>query len=862
MNLAMWRQAAGSLLAFGLAQSAVSSAPPRFDYILWCGHRFGRTPEQQERDLRYYADLGFTHSLVGGRMTAKECEEQRSLFSLFAKYGMKAGLRYGWDTSWLDRPRDKEEEDRRLEAGYFLMRERKGFSLHFNPLHPDIIAGFAQRFGESAALYRTVDSQGVIRLFLIGSEHTFPLPPADQCLPAAKAIILSAAREDGVLKANEEDWGKLSAWWESPKGKGRDWRLRLAIQSEIRKHFPEAEFMIDPVWAVKLPGDTDFGGTWSYLGEGDVEGIAVKVVRIKAQCWPNPATHSTQLIRGASHHRLLAANFLSLCLGIDKLYHWGLNTFEPGRWENPGYGRKDVKASPPEFPMFALDPRAGEVADWGRLLELLNRAKSTSWGRRIWNSLEEETRRWMESAELEGLVGKPIQPEEPRRRELLAALNRAMEDPDLFDLTESAKLPLNERAKVLAGRIKEGAASELERREWHRLALEAALTGGLVPTSSPNILELREGIERDRREKEAAIRTTGRFLRERGALLKEWKPMVGVVLLDGIYGSPNAQLALILGQIPFVLMRNPYHRVAEIPHHRVVLVAHSSTDSETYTLLAQVLERGGTVFLPKGFRPPEGQALLPGAREWDLESAMGSSPEEVPFSEASQEHFRRGVQYVRERLTEAGYRPYFDSPSWGLVIRAYVFRDQPVLMAVNIRRNSTGEFVPNTVEILVRDPDEDLRVRNVETGEERRMKKTAEGGRFSDTLAPASYGLYAVLRAGRLWDGPPPLPSGPAVREVRAEPCVGGVRLAWKIDVPDWVGCDVQQVRIWRGDAPIRLEPLETIYAREVRGPGGLIETYLDRSIADKSKGPLYYAVETISPLGRPGPRSSSVRVF
>ncbi len=48
---------------------AARTAPMPF--ILWDGHRFARTAADHERDVRYFRDLGFTHSLVGARMDAR-----------------------------------------------------------------------------------------------------------------------------------------------------------------------------------------------------------------------------------------------------------------------------------------------------------------------------------------------------------------------------------------------------------------------------------------------------------------------------------------------------------------------------------------------------------------------------------------------------------------------------------------------------------------------------------------------------------------------------------------------------------------------------------------------------------------------
>jgi len=40
-------------------------------------------------------------------------------------------------------------------------------------------------------------------------------------------------------------------------------RLRNAFEQEIMRRIPDAEFMIDPVWCVKLVHPRSFGGHWS-----------------------------------------------------------------------------------------------------------------------------------------------------------------------------------------------------------------------------------------------------------------------------------------------------------------------------------------------------------------------------------------------------------------------------------------------------------------------------------------------------------------------------------------------------------------------------------------------------------------------
>src|SRR5262249_50239000 len=116
-----------------------------------------------------------------------------------------------------------------------------------------------------------------------------------------------------------------------------------AIADQVHQIEPDAMFMIDPIWCVKLV-EGSFGGHWSYIGKGMPLGMPDDAIRTMAQCWPYPATHSTQLIQGAHHDTLLEGNLLCMCVGLPSLYHWGVHTIEPGHGENPFYRHKGLRS--------------------------------------------------------------------------------------------------------------------------------------------------------------------------------------------------------------------------------------------------------------------------------------------------------------------------------------------------------------------------------------------------------------------------------------------------------------------------------------------------------------------------------------
>ncbi|HEV7404657.1 MAG TPA: hypothetical protein VGO11_17075, partial [Chthoniobacteraceae bacterium] len=613
-----------------------------FAYIVWDGHRFSQTPEEHERDVRYFRDLGFTHSLVDARPGAiepKQLESRRALLAAFQKYDLIAGLRYGWRFDGLQRPWEE------MTAQGMTLRATAAGKADptpvVNPLHREVIDSYASSVLESFAAYRALDPGRKIGLFLIGSEYTFALPEREKIPPPALAIILQAAREDGVLAAGEEDWTKVKQWWNSPTGHGRDWRIREAIAAGVHKEAPGAKFMIDPIWCVKLV-EGGFGGHWSYIGKGMVLGMPDSAIRIMAQCWPSPATHSTQLIRGAHQDTIQESNFLSMCVGLPSLYHWGVHTIEPGMGENPYYGFKGIR-----------------------------------------------------SPEMEASL----------------------------------------RAEYAAARL----------------------------------------------DKEPALRATGRFIRERGQLLHDWKPMEPrVAYLAGIYGPADPHLAMLVGQIPFDLLQNRQQRDSELAKYKFAMVGSSSKgplDVRDYESLLKIEAAGGAVLVPKGFTPPEGAKPLARALEWDPEivgTGIGSS-KGINFAAgytALQEHTKAGAAHLRGVLARAGFQPYFDLDSVEVVSRPYTYKGQAMLFVVNDKRTAGAAFkeesetaepdatgavkpkpkqkpeagpppalvgVPADVEVFVRDTTAGLKVIDIDTGAEMKLAAAPGGQKFKDTIPGAWY---------------------------------------------------------------------------------------------------------------------------
>lgn len=728
-----------------------------YAYICWDGHRFAQTPEDHERDVRYFTDLGFTHSLFDARLgpiEPKQLESRRAVLAAFQKYKLIAGLRYGWSFEGLKRPWEE------MTVQGMTLRASAGKADNtpiFNPLHREVIDSYASSVLESFASYRALDPGRKIGLFLIGSEYTFALPEKEKLPPAAAEVILKAAREDGVLAAGDDDWSKLKLWWNAPTGHGRDWRIREAIATGVHKEAPGAKFMIDPIWCVKLV-DGGFGGHWSYVGKGMVLGMPDSAVRIMAQCWPSPATHSTQLIRGAHRDTIQESNFLSMCVGLPSLYHWGVHTIEPGMGENPWYRFKGTR-------------------------------------------------------------------------------------------TPEAEATL--RAEYAAGRL----------------------------------------------DKEPALRTTGRFIRERGQMLHDWKPMEPrVAYLAGIYGPADPHLAMLVGQIPFDLLQNRQHRDSELAKYKYALVGSTSKgpmEMRDYESLLKIEAAGGAVILPKGFLPPEGAKPLARVLEWDPEivgSGIGAG-KGINFAAgytALQEHTKAGATHLRGVLARAGFHPYFDIESVEVVSRPYTYQGHAMLFVVNDKRVAGATFkeeseiaepdatgatkpkpkakpdtgpppaltgAPVDVEVFVRDTAAGLKVIDIDTGAEMKLTAATGGQKFKDTIPGAWYRIYAVIKPGETYHGPPPLKAAPAIAQCTVAFGTAGAHLQWKTGVQDWVGCDVQSFRIFRGEGSAPPTLLKEIYGHPVTGPGGLIDTFIDTET--RAGAAFCYQVQAVSPLRIPGPLSA-----
>jgi len=735
-----------------------------FSYILWDGHRFASTPEEHERDARYFKDLGFTHTLFDARhgsLDAKHVESRSQLLAMLAKYDLVSGLKFGWRSEAFDRSwDDMTAQGMTLRA----TRDAKDTSPvpALNPLHPSVIDTYTQGILASYQSHRTLDPAGRIKFFLIGSEYSFALPEMSKCPPAALELILKTAREDGALGPDETDWTKVKAWWTGVSSKGGDWRIRKTLADEIHKITPDARFMIDPIWCIKLVDGT-LGGHWSYIGKGMVLGMPDDAIRTMAQSWPYPATHSVQLIQGAHHDTILEGNLMCLCVGLPSLYHWGINTFEPGRSDTPYYRYKG--------------PKSPEV----------------------------ET-------------------------------------------------------------------------------------------------ELRAGIATDRLDKEPALRSTGRFIRERGAMLRDWRPLEPrVAYLAGVYGPADPQLVMLVGQIPFDLLRNREHRDAELGNYKFVLVSKGKApmDPLEFARLVKAEQAGAAVILPKGFETPLGATLLAKAAEWDPEmvgEAIGSK-KGISYAAgytALQQHLQQGARHLREVLGKVGFKPYFDIPSVEVVSRPYEFQGHKMLFVVNDKRvpgkamadeppiaepDANGVIpaikakpkkavtgppsatvgVPAEMEVIIRDTTPGLKVIDIDTGRELPLAPSAEGQKFTDTVPGAWYRIYAVVSPGQKYQGPPPLPAAPGIAQLAATRTPHGAELKWKTDVADWVGSDVQWYRIYRGEGSAAPMMVKELYGRSVEAGGGLIETFVDREV---SGGKSYtYQVQAVSPLRIAGPLSSAAKL-
>ena len=850
----------GSGIAIGIgplavvpARAADPPAPaPAYDYILWDGHRFGRTPEEQERDFRWYRDLGFTHSYLGNAgddLPTGADEHWRNAFRLAAKYDLFVGLRYGFHRETADlAARMKLTPEQMIERGILLSKEAPKEHPAYNPMHPEVIAYYTAAFTRSLEAYRRFDEGGRLRLFLLGTEMGWPLPKKpDAAHPAAVAQIMALARADGVLKADApDDYAALDGWWGDSYSHGGCWRLWDSIETAFRARVPEAQFMNDPIWAVKIAHG--FGGTWTYI-QDDPKNIAVAVKRLQAVTRPAPAAHSTQLIRGAVHDAVLDANLLAIAMGVNKLYHWGLNTVEPGREAAPAYGKKDWKASPPGFPLLAVN----QVTDWKAFLLKLHAQRQSVVGAKLWAALPTAVAKQVEDfGVLGGEEGLPA--DAPVKAAVVAALNAAL--PRAVLAPPPAGMKPGPRLAELIARHTTTPLTGDDIAEHNRLLLEVLFADALDATPSPNLCELREDVRQRRASIEPAVRSTGRLLRDRGELFAQWRPLgPRLALLSGIFTHAELNLALIAGQVPFDILRSARDRRELLAGYQHIALVKGAMGAAEYEALRQAEARGATIYVPKDFQPPAGLPALARAVSWEPD-AVGKPP--------------AAARELRALFHQAGLRPYFDTESADVVLGGYSFKGKPVLLAVNDQRTyppgreakglaSVGQ--PNEITVLVRDRRAGLRVLDVDTGRELPLTATADGATFRDTLGAAWYGLYAVLAPGETWDGPGPLPPAPTIATLTAarEPGGAGVRLAWTLPFTDWVGCDLARYRVFRAEGDAAPAPLAEIEGRILTGSGGVVTTWIDTTAA--AGKPYRYQLRSVSPLRREGPLSAMAAV-
>lgn len=830
-----------------------------FDYILWDGHRFARTAEEHERDVRYFRDLGFTHTFIGNadEDSPRDADRLRTLSELCRKYGMVMGLKFG-SCGCVIKNVDKFAEKLGVTKQELLDRGMLLDEDSTNPMHPDIIKYYAEGYARTVAFCRQNDPGKCLKLFLLGSEFTWDLPKKP--VPGyAKAleIIFRAAREDGVLKPDQpDDLGAIGYWWSGPHEKGRDWRLRKAIEDEILKLVPDADFMIDPIWAIKIVHG--FGGTWTYIDD-DPKRIACATLRLKAMTRPAPAAHSTQLIRGAAQDTLLEANLLAICMGADKLYHWGINTFEPGRELAPGYGNKTLKPTPQGFPMLRED----QILNWPDLTKSLHDGRDAEPIASLWRALDKNLRSQLEET-IESLVLDNAEPSRAIKAHLIEALNAAICKAGLFSDEAVAKLKLSARTAELVARQKRGVLSPEDLAEMNRLIMEAIFPDAVAQTPTPNIRALREEVLHKRSEKEPAIRSTGRLLRDRGEVFRDWKPMEPrLALLGGVYSDTELYLALIVGHIPFDILRNDRDRRERLGSYKFAACLKEGVPPPDYDDLLVIEKAGGTVLVPDDLKPPHGKPSLQRPVLWKpIEGKLSGDPQH------QRRQLHKWAAELRELFHKAGLLPYFDSDNLDIVMQGYVYRGHPVLFVVNDKRgrsdaNSSSEDkgLPNPVDILVRDTSDGLRVLDLDTGQDAKILRKDDGWHILDTLEPAWYKMYAVLKKGENWEGPAPLPPGPEVKNLSAarDADGGAVRLTWQLPIEDWVGCDVARYRVYRAEGEQEPTLLADIPGRIFTGPGGLVNSYVDTT-AERGKA-YAYRVCTVTPLRREGPLCTAARV-
>ncbi len=857
------------------------------EYLAWTAYRFSKTTQDDKRDARWFADLGFTQSYIGqGSLRKEDAERHKKRLAIFAKYGMTTGLRFHWPSrsKKLAKEMGIPYEKAVGEGMVLLKKPPPGMGTDVNFYHPAVIRFVAEEFAGRVKSYRLGEHAEIFKVFLLGTEMGIPTaPPAGKAHPQALAYVVQAARTDGLLAADEAyDAKKLKVWGQTFE-KGGSHRVRKATEEAILKIVPDAEFTTDPIWAVQIVHG--HGQDWSYIGN-DPKHIANASVRLLAQSRPAPASQLVQLIRTTYKGAFIPsvvlreANLLTFCMGARRTGHWGIQAFEPGRQSHYYYGSKD-RPSPPGFPLLADDPK--HIEKWDAIIAALagrtkdKHAKAAGFlakrlGKRIHDEIEAASiTEGDEGLDLGG--GGLLTPE--LKKAVLAKLNELIRGEEILYAANAFKgLKLNRRVRKQLGRLQQGPLDAEERAELNRLLVEAALRFGLVQSDTPTIVQRKRDYRRTRSVQEPVLRTTGRFIEQYGELIEAWTPLEArLALLGGIYGHAELNLALIVGHIPFDILRNQKDRRAHLAKYRYVAVK-KGVGPQDYADLVKVDRAGGTVFLPEGFTAPGGAPALKNAKTWQPfgpppNAKDGKKRRKKSFlpsePEALNEALVAGARSMRGQLHAAGFLPYFDTDNPEVVMQGFAYKGIPVVMIVNDKREFDGasyrkvedKALPNQVDLLIRDKAADLTVRNIETGETLDAVRKADGWHVADTIEPAWYRLYAVLKNGQTWPGPARAPAAPAIQDLKAAPAEDkGVQLTWRVDVEDWVGCDLQWVRIYRGEEGAAPVLLAEIYGRPVSGPGGLVTAYTDRT---SETGKRYtYRVQGVSPLLRPGAMSEA----
>ncbi len=776
--------------AFARADDNAGRLPkPDFDYICWDAHRYSQTLEDAVRDARYLKDLGFTHSFFGRILQPGFHGHKKD--AIFVKAFNEVGLLGGIKPT-LDRRGSRVamitgvEKPKLMEMGAVLTR-KDGSGGGMNVIHPFILEKYPRYFADYTAQLAKDDPRGVLRLFLMGTEIHWYLPEKEayEYNRVGVQAILDAAAADAVVAKGapyDPDDPELQYWWNGPYQKGKCWRLRKATEDAILKVVPDADFMVDPLYAVKIVNG--FGGTWIYI-DNDPKRIGAAVGPLKAMCWPAPACVSTQLIRGGWHDCVMEANLLALCMGVDKLYHWGVHLFEPGA--NADY---------------QLRREANKVAE---NKQLTGKAKNEF---------------------VQAYVNDPA-----RRKEIEDAL--------------------------------------LRKRTFC----------------------------------EPAIRSTGRLLRYRGALLRDMKPAgprVAVVGLDYAHRLGNGPgLILMASNIPYECLYRREHVRKHLKDYSHAILARGYLFPDVVEAIQAFEQAGGKIIVidtdAKDVRPvPKLSSPImwtPFGRDERISGAhvegMGGFKLKISRldSQEADALLQAKGKVIRELLADSGFKAYVDSLGPALVVRTYEHKGTKLLFAVNDRRvvsedNRRAEAedaedgdggggprkrqvaakgVANEVHLVIHDPRPDLRAINIDTGEPVKMTREKDGWHVRDTIEPAWYRLYAILGEGETWQGHGPLPAGPGIRDLSAERKAGGVHLSWKLPFDDWVGCDVQWYRLYRAAPGGKPDLLAEVYARELQGPGGLVTSYADTTA--KPDGAYRYQVQAVTPLRRPGPLSEAAAV-